>query len=171
MWALDVSRLTLPFPAALRFFNNPLTSFLQSDVLAYVALDAYYLLLLFLAFGRFGFILEVYNAPALFPHDSLDTPEIDHLAETIIAAFHNVPLSDVLPPDSTDRVYPTVSQVALPAIMRDEDCTSSDHGRSFCLGTVPNGFRSIKVLTRTTHPKLLTAPKVPKKKKKKQKDE
>uniref|UniRef100_A0A915IY74 Uncharacterized protein n=1 Tax=Romanomermis culicivorax TaxID=13658 RepID=A0A915IY74_ROMCU len=51
------------------------------------------------------------------------------------------------------------------------DCTSSDHGRSFCLGTVPNGFRSIKVLTRTTHPKLLTAPKVPKKKKKKQKDE
>uniref|UniRef100_A0A915K780 Uncharacterized protein n=1 Tax=Romanomermis culicivorax TaxID=13658 RepID=A0A915K780_ROMCU len=50
-------------------------------------------------------------------------------------------------------------------------CTSFDHGRSFCLGTVPNGFRSIKVLTRMTHPKLLTAPKVPKKIKKKQKDE
>uniref|UniRef100_A0A915JK28 Uncharacterized protein n=1 Tax=Romanomermis culicivorax TaxID=13658 RepID=A0A915JK28_ROMCU len=43
---------------------------------------------------------------------------------------------------------------------------------SFCChGTVPNSFRSIKVLTRTTHPKLLTAPKVPKKKNKKQKDE
>uniref|UniRef100_A0A915J238 Uncharacterized protein n=1 Tax=Romanomermis culicivorax TaxID=13658 RepID=A0A915J238_ROMCU len=50
-------------------------------------------------------------------------------------------------------------------------CTSSDHGRSFCLGTVPNGFHNVKVLMPTTHPKLLTAPKVPKKKKKKQKDE
>uniref|UniRef100_A0A915KKQ1 Uncharacterized protein n=1 Tax=Romanomermis culicivorax TaxID=13658 RepID=A0A915KKQ1_ROMCU len=59
MWALDVSKLTLRFPAALRFFNNPSTSFLQSDVLAYGALDAYYLLLLFLAFGRYGFIPEV----------------------------------------------------------------------------------------------------------------
>uniref|UniRef100_A0A915J1L9 Uncharacterized protein n=1 Tax=Romanomermis culicivorax TaxID=13658 RepID=A0A915J1L9_ROMCU len=39
----------LRFPAAMRFFNNPATSFLQSDVLAYAALDAYYLLLLFLA--------------------------------------------------------------------------------------------------------------------------
>uniref|UniRef100_A0A915LAW5 Uncharacterized protein n=1 Tax=Romanomermis culicivorax TaxID=13658 RepID=A0A915LAW5_ROMCU len=36
---------------------------------------------------------------------------------------------------------------------------------------VPNGFHSVKVLTCTTHPKLLTASKVPKKKKKKQKDE
>uniref|UniRef100_A0A915J9N7 Uncharacterized protein n=1 Tax=Romanomermis culicivorax TaxID=13658 RepID=A0A915J9N7_ROMCU len=51
------------------------------------------------------------------------------------------------------------------------DCTSSDHGRSFCLGTVPNGFHSVKVLMPTSHPKLLTAPKVPKKKKKKQRDE
>uniref|UniRef100_A0A915KA94 Uncharacterized protein n=1 Tax=Romanomermis culicivorax TaxID=13658 RepID=A0A915KA94_ROMCU len=51
------------------------------------------------------------------------------------------------------------------------DCTSSDHGGSFCLGTVPNGFGSVKVLTHMTNPKLLTAPKVPKKKKKKQKDE
>uniref|UniRef100_A0A915HMB5 Uncharacterized protein n=1 Tax=Romanomermis culicivorax TaxID=13658 RepID=A0A915HMB5_ROMCU len=49
------------------------------------------------------------------------------------------------------------------------DCTASDHGRSFCLGTVTKGFRDIKVLTRTTHPKLLTAPKAPKKKKKKPK--
>uniref|UniRef100_A0A915L1J2 Uncharacterized protein n=1 Tax=Romanomermis culicivorax TaxID=13658 RepID=A0A915L1J2_ROMCU len=181
MWALDVSRLTLRFPAALRFFNNPATSFLQSDVLAYAALDTYYPLLLFLAFGRYGFIPEVYNALAWFPHDSLDATKIDHLAETIIAAFHNVTLSDVLPPDSADRVYPTISQIALPEIMRDEvlsaykffmyDCTSSDHCQSFCLGMVTNGFGSVKVLTRTTHPKLLTNPKVPKKKKKKQKDE
>uniref|UniRef100_A0A915JZT0 Uncharacterized protein n=1 Tax=Romanomermis culicivorax TaxID=13658 RepID=A0A915JZT0_ROMCU len=98
MWALDVSKLILHFPAALRFFNNLSTSFLQSEVLAYTALNAYYPLLLFLAFGRYGFIPEVYNAPALFPHDSLEAAEIDHLAETIIAAFHNVALSDVLPP-------------------------------------------------------------------------
>uniref|UniRef100_A0A915JM75 Uncharacterized protein n=1 Tax=Romanomermis culicivorax TaxID=13658 RepID=A0A915JM75_ROMCU len=52
MWALDVSKLTLKFPAAWHFFNNPATLFLQSDVLPYAALDAYYLLLLFLAFGR-----------------------------------------------------------------------------------------------------------------------
>uniref|UniRef100_A0A915IJM3 Uncharacterized protein n=1 Tax=Romanomermis culicivorax TaxID=13658 RepID=A0A915IJM3_ROMCU len=51
------------------------------------------------------------------------------------------------------------------------DCTASDHGWSFCLGIVTNGFRDVKVLTRTTHPKLLTAPKALKKKKKKQKDE
>uniref|UniRef100_A0A915K6I4 Uncharacterized protein n=1 Tax=Romanomermis culicivorax TaxID=13658 RepID=A0A915K6I4_ROMCU len=36
---------------------------------------------------------------------------------------------------------------------------------------VPNHFRDVKVLMQITHPKLLTAPKVPKKKKKKQKDE
>uniref|UniRef100_A0A915JH49 Uncharacterized protein n=1 Tax=Romanomermis culicivorax TaxID=13658 RepID=A0A915JH49_ROMCU len=75
MWALDVLKLMLKF-------NNPATLFLQSDLLAYVALDAYYLLLLFLAFGCYGFIPEVYNTPALFPHDSLDAAEIDHLAET-----------------------------------------------------------------------------------------
>uniref|UniRef100_A0A915KLH2 Uncharacterized protein n=1 Tax=Romanomermis culicivorax TaxID=13658 RepID=A0A915KLH2_ROMCU len=103
MWALDVSKLTLCFPAALRFLNNPSTSFLQSDVLAYAALDAYYPLLLFLAFGGYGFIPQVYNALALFPQDSLDTAEIDHLAETVIAAFHNVVLSDVLPPNYADR--------------------------------------------------------------------
>uniref|UniRef100_A0A915I992 Uncharacterized protein n=1 Tax=Romanomermis culicivorax TaxID=13658 RepID=A0A915I992_ROMCU len=40
MWVLDVSKLTLCFPAALRYYNNPATSFLQSDVLAYAALDA-----------------------------------------------------------------------------------------------------------------------------------
>uniref|UniRef100_A0A915KDQ6 Uncharacterized protein n=1 Tax=Romanomermis culicivorax TaxID=13658 RepID=A0A915KDQ6_ROMCU len=50
------------------------------------------------------------------------------------------------------------------------DCISLDHGRSFCLGTQPNGFGHIKTLTGTMHPKLLTAPKVPKKKKRKQKD-
>uniref|UniRef100_A0A915K647 Uncharacterized protein n=1 Tax=Romanomermis culicivorax TaxID=13658 RepID=A0A915K647_ROMCU len=49
------------------------------------------------------------------------------------------------------------------------DCTSSGHDLSFCLGMVPNHFGNIKVLTRTTYPKLLTTPKVPKKKKK-QKD-
>uniref|UniRef100_A0A915IWR1 Uncharacterized protein n=1 Tax=Romanomermis culicivorax TaxID=13658 RepID=A0A915IWR1_ROMCU len=84
MWALDVFRLTLRFPTAQQFFNNPSMSFLQLDVLAYAALKAYYPLLLFLAFGRYGFIPEVYNAPALFPHDSLDAAKIDHLAETII---------------------------------------------------------------------------------------
>uniref|UniRef100_A0A915HYR1 Uncharacterized protein n=1 Tax=Romanomermis culicivorax TaxID=13658 RepID=A0A915HYR1_ROMCU len=94
----------------------------------------------------YGFIPEVYNAPVLFPHDSLDAAEIDYLAETVIAAFHNVALSDVLPPDYANRVYPTISQMALPAIMRDGvlsayklfmfNCTVSDHGWSFCLGTV-----------------------------------
>uniref|UniRef100_A0A915J399 Uncharacterized protein n=1 Tax=Romanomermis culicivorax TaxID=13658 RepID=A0A915J399_ROMCU len=39
-------------------------------------------------------VYRVYNAPALFPHDSLDAAEIDHLAESVIAAFHNVTLSD-----------------------------------------------------------------------------
>uniref|UniRef100_A0A915KJH4 Uncharacterized protein n=1 Tax=Romanomermis culicivorax TaxID=13658 RepID=A0A915KJH4_ROMCU len=181
MWALDVSKLMLKFPATLQFFNNPATLFLQSDILAYAALDAYYPLLFFLAFGHYGFLPDIYNTPALFPHNSLVTAEIDHLAETLITAFHNVALSDVLPPDSVDRVYPTISQIALPTIMQDEllsvykfymfDCTSSNHGWSFCLGMVPNGFRSIKVLTGMTHLKLLSAPKVPEKKKKKQKDE
>uniref|UniRef100_A0A915K9W8 Uncharacterized protein n=1 Tax=Romanomermis culicivorax TaxID=13658 RepID=A0A915K9W8_ROMCU len=117
----------------------------------------------------------------LFLHDSLDATKIDNLAETLIAAFHNVLLNDVLPTDTTDKVYPTISQVALPGIMRNEvlsayqffmyDCTWSNHSLSFCLSTQPNGFHEVKTLTRTTHPKVLTALKVPKKKKKKQKDE
>uniref|UniRef100_A0A915IKJ4 Uncharacterized protein n=1 Tax=Romanomermis culicivorax TaxID=13658 RepID=A0A915IKJ4_ROMCU len=82
MWVLDVSKLTLRFPAALRFFNNPATSFLQSDVLAYTALDTYYPLLLFLAFSHYGFVPDIYNAPPLFPHNSLDTAKMDHLTET-----------------------------------------------------------------------------------------
>uniref|UniRef100_A0A915KFZ2 Uncharacterized protein n=1 Tax=Romanomermis culicivorax TaxID=13658 RepID=A0A915KFZ2_ROMCU len=94
---------------------------------------------------RYGFIPEAYNAPALFPHDSLDAAEIDHLAETLIAAFHNITLTDVLPPDAVDKIYLTISQIALPF-----DCISSDHGRSFCLGTQPNGFR--ETLTCTMHP-------------------
>uniref|UniRef100_A0A915I9P1 Uncharacterized protein n=1 Tax=Romanomermis culicivorax TaxID=13658 RepID=A0A915I9P1_ROMCU len=51
------------------------------------------------------------------------------------------------------------------------DCTSPDHRWSFCLGTQPNCFHDVKSLTPTTHPKVLTASKVPKKRKKKQKDE
>uniref|UniRef100_A0A915K6F4 Uncharacterized protein n=1 Tax=Romanomermis culicivorax TaxID=13658 RepID=A0A915K6F4_ROMCU len=126
MWVLDVSKLMLKFPATLPFFNNPVTSFLQSDVLMYAALDAYYPLLLFLAFGCYGFVPQVYNAPALFPHDSLDTAEIDHLTEMLIATFHNVALSEVLPVDSADRVYPTISQIALPAIMGDAPAATAD---------------------------------------------
>uniref|UniRef100_A0A915K4Q7 Uncharacterized protein n=1 Tax=Romanomermis culicivorax TaxID=13658 RepID=A0A915K4Q7_ROMCU len=181
MWALDVSRLTLKFPATLRFFNNPHASYLQQDVLAYDALNAFYSILLFLAFGRYSFIPEVYNAPLLYPHDSLEAAEIGRLAKTLIVAFHNDSLHDVLPGHSTDKVYPTISQVASPAIMRDKvlsayqffmyNCTSSGHGRSFCLGTQPNSFRDMKTLMRTTHLKLLTTPKMPKKKKKKQKEE
>uniref|UniRef100_A0A915J8N0 Uncharacterized protein n=1 Tax=Romanomermis culicivorax TaxID=13658 RepID=A0A915J8N0_ROMCU len=180
MWALDVSKLTLKFPATLRFFNNPGTSFLQSDVLSYAALDAYYPLLLFSAFSHYGFIPEEYNAPALFPHDSFEAAEIDHGTKTLITAFHNLALTDVLPANITNKICPTISKITLPAIMRDEvlsayqffmfDSTSSDHGLSFCLGTVPNGFCNLKILMRTTHPKLLTALKARKKKKKKQKD-
>uniref|UniRef100_A0A915IJV3 Uncharacterized protein n=1 Tax=Romanomermis culicivorax TaxID=13658 RepID=A0A915IJV3_ROMCU len=116
----------------------------------------------------------------LFPHNSLDAAKIDHPAETLIAAFHNVALTDVLPTDSTNKIYPTISQIALPAIVRDEvlsayqffmlDCTLSDHGRSFCLGMVPNSFHNPKILTQT-HPKHLTAPIAPKKKKKKKQKE
>uniref|UniRef100_A0A915LCT8 Uncharacterized protein n=1 Tax=Romanomermis culicivorax TaxID=13658 RepID=A0A915LCT8_ROMCU len=114
---MDVSKLTPRFPATLRFFNNPATSFLQSDVLVYAALDAFYPLLLFLAFGCYGFVPEAYNTPPLFPLDSLDAAEIDHLAEMLIVAFHNVVLMDVLPTHAVDKIYLTISQIALPAIM------------------------------------------------------
>uniref|UniRef100_A0A915HIH9 Uncharacterized protein n=1 Tax=Romanomermis culicivorax TaxID=13658 RepID=A0A915HIH9_ROMCU len=179
MWALDVSKLTLKFPAELRFFNNHHSLFLQLDVLAYATLDAFYPILLFFTFGPYGFVPEVYSTRGLFAHDSLDTAEIDNLAETLIAAFHNVLLTEVLPADAADKVYRTISQVALWAIMQDEVLsptnfslpTLSDHGRSFCLGMQPNGFCDVKTLMPTTHPKVLTAPKVRKKKKKKQKDE
>uniref|UniRef100_A0A915K7B5 Uncharacterized protein n=1 Tax=Romanomermis culicivorax TaxID=13658 RepID=A0A915K7B5_ROMCU len=65
MWALYISPLTLKFPAMLRFFNNPHVSYLQQDVLAYAALDAFYPILLFLTFSGYGFIPEIYNAPSL----------------------------------------------------------------------------------------------------------
>uniref|UniRef100_A0A915L8Z8 Uncharacterized protein n=1 Tax=Romanomermis culicivorax TaxID=13658 RepID=A0A915L8Z8_ROMCU len=128
-----------------------------------------------------GFIPEVCNAPTLFPQDSLDAAEIDHLAKTLIAAFHSVMLMEVLPTEAINKIYLTISQIALPEIMQDEllsayqifmfDCASSNHGRSFCLGTQPNCFPNFKPLRCMTHPKVLTTQKVPKKKKKKQKDE
>uniref|UniRef100_A0A915JW03 Uncharacterized protein n=1 Tax=Romanomermis culicivorax TaxID=13658 RepID=A0A915JW03_ROMCU len=77
--------------AALRFFNNPVTSFLQSDVLAYTALEAYYPLLFFLAFRCYGFVPEAYNALPLFPHDSLDPTKIDHLAKRNSAQWFSQP--------------------------------------------------------------------------------
>uniref|UniRef100_A0A915LEU5 Uncharacterized protein n=1 Tax=Romanomermis culicivorax TaxID=13658 RepID=A0A915LEU5_ROMCU len=130
---------------------------------------------------QLAFLNEVYSVPALFPQDSLDAAQIDNLAETLIATYHNVLLTNVLAAEATDKVHSTISQVALPEIMLDDvlsayqffmyDCTSFDHGQSFCLGTQPNGFPNVKTLTRTSHRKVLTAPKVPKKKKKKQKDE
>uniref|UniRef100_A0A915J0Z9 Uncharacterized protein n=1 Tax=Romanomermis culicivorax TaxID=13658 RepID=A0A915J0Z9_ROMCU len=131
--------------------------------------------------NQYGFLPEVYNAPALFPHNSLDAAEIDHLAETLITAFRNVALAEVLPANAVDQIYPTISQIALPAILQDEflsayqffmfHCISSDHGQSFCLGMQPNRFHDLKTLTLRTHPKVITALEVPKKKKKKQKDE
>uniref|UniRef100_A0A915HYT7 Autophagy protein 5 n=1 Tax=Romanomermis culicivorax TaxID=13658 RepID=A0A915HYT7_ROMCU len=151
-------------------------SFLQQDLLAYAPLDPLYPILLFLPFGHYCFVPEVDNAPTLFPHDSLDAAKIDHLAQTLITTFHIITLKEVLPADAMEKVYLTISQITLPAIMGDEvlsayhffmyDCASSDHGQSFCLGTQPNGFRQIKTLTHTTHPKILTALKVPKKIKK-----
>uniref|UniRef100_A0A915JBI4 Uncharacterized protein n=1 Tax=Romanomermis culicivorax TaxID=13658 RepID=A0A915JBI4_ROMCU len=46
-------------PSTLRFFNNWATLFLQSGVLAYAALNAYYPLLLFLALCCYGFVPQV----------------------------------------------------------------------------------------------------------------
>uniref|UniRef100_A0A915IVY5 Uncharacterized protein n=1 Tax=Romanomermis culicivorax TaxID=13658 RepID=A0A915IVY5_ROMCU len=69
----------------------------QPDILAYAALEAFYPILLFPAFGRYRFIQKVYNAPSLYPHDSLEATKTDRLAETLIAAFHNISLTDVLP--------------------------------------------------------------------------
>uniref|UniRef100_A0A915IZW2 Uncharacterized protein n=1 Tax=Romanomermis culicivorax TaxID=13658 RepID=A0A915IZW2_ROMCU len=63
MWAFDVSRLTFKFLAALQFFNNLSMSFLQTDILTYATLDTFYPILLFLAFSRYGFVPEAYNAP------------------------------------------------------------------------------------------------------------
>uniref|UniRef100_A0A915IX78 Uncharacterized protein n=1 Tax=Romanomermis culicivorax TaxID=13658 RepID=A0A915IX78_ROMCU len=105
-------------------------------------------------FRQYGFVPEEYNTPALFPHDSLEAAEIDHPGETLIAAFHNVALTDVLPSDAANKIYPTISPIALPAIMRDKvlsayeffmfNCTSSDYGPSFCLGTVPNNPKCLQ---------------------------
>uniref|UniRef100_A0A915ITT6 Uncharacterized protein n=1 Tax=Romanomermis culicivorax TaxID=13658 RepID=A0A915ITT6_ROMCU len=86
-------------------------------MLAYAALEAFYRILLFLTFGHYGFVAAVYNAPTLFPQDSLEAAEIDHLAETLIAAFHKVALMDVLPINAVDKIYPTISQIALPGII------------------------------------------------------
>uniref|UniRef100_A0A915HIE3 Uncharacterized protein n=1 Tax=Romanomermis culicivorax TaxID=13658 RepID=A0A915HIE3_ROMCU len=84
-----------------------------------------------------GFIPEVCNAPTLFPQDSLDAAEIDHLAKTLIATFHSVMLMEVLPTEAINKIYLTISQIALPEIMQDEllsayqifmfDCASSNH--------------------------------------------
>uniref|UniRef100_A0A915JYE6 Uncharacterized protein n=1 Tax=Romanomermis culicivorax TaxID=13658 RepID=A0A915JYE6_ROMCU len=78
MWVFYVSRLTLKFLAALHFFNNHHLSFLQTDIIAYATLDAFYPILLFLTFGHYCFILEVYGTPGLYPYDSLEAAEIDN---------------------------------------------------------------------------------------------
>uniref|UniRef100_A0A915IND0 Uncharacterized protein n=1 Tax=Romanomermis culicivorax TaxID=13658 RepID=A0A915IND0_ROMCU len=87
-------------------------------------------------------------------------------------------LAEVVPADLNAVIYPTLSQIVLPAIMQDKvllayyflmyDCTLTDLGWSVCLGTQLNGFRDIKTLMRTIPLKLLTVLKMPKKKKKKQ---
>uniref|UniRef100_A0A915IKF6 Uncharacterized protein n=1 Tax=Romanomermis culicivorax TaxID=13658 RepID=A0A915IKF6_ROMCU len=113
MWAFDVKFDHPQVPGGFAIFQQ----FLHTDVLTYATLDMLYPILLFLAFSRYSFVPEAYNTPVLFPQDSLDATEIDHFVEMIIVAFHNVTLTDVLPSDAIDKVYPTISQVALPAIM------------------------------------------------------
>uniref|UniRef100_A0A915IXL6 Uncharacterized protein n=1 Tax=Romanomermis culicivorax TaxID=13658 RepID=A0A915IXL6_ROMCU len=117
--------------------------YLQPGVLACAALDPFYPILLFLALGPNHFIPNIYNAVSLYPHYSLEAAKIDQLIKTLIFTFHNVPLTEVVPADMNTNIYPMLSQVASP---------------------------DTKTLTRTIHLKLLTTPKMPKKKQKKQKD-
>uniref|UniRef100_A0A915J6Q0 Uncharacterized protein n=1 Tax=Romanomermis culicivorax TaxID=13658 RepID=A0A915J6Q0_ROMCU len=54
------------------------------------------------------------KSTSLYLHDSLEAAVIDRLGEMLIAAFHNVLLTDVMPADSTDKEYPMISQIPSP---------------------------------------------------------
>uniref|UniRef100_A0A915KIF4 Integrase zinc-binding domain-containing protein n=1 Tax=Romanomermis culicivorax TaxID=13658 RepID=A0A915KIF4_ROMCU len=71
-----------------------------------------------------GFIPDIYNAPSLYLHDSLEAAEINPLAETIIALYHNVPLTRDVPVDSNATApiyaYPLWTTASAHALTADE---------------------------------------------------
>uniref|UniRef100_A0A915IXZ1 Uncharacterized protein n=1 Tax=Romanomermis culicivorax TaxID=13658 RepID=A0A915IXZ1_ROMCU len=94
------------------------------------------------------------------------------------ACKHKINIKDLILLTNTQKANKIQSDFICPFIITNT--THLDGNMSLCWPIPPfsatpstkvNGFPDIKTLTRTMHPKLLTVPKKPKNKKKKQKDE